>query len=396
VGKEVGLRNRAPQRERPRTPSADAIEGAVRLEPNPDSLRSILEGVPGFVCYADRSGTVRIAAPARPDGSEPAQEGAHLQTALGQDWYEEHAAEIAAALQGTAFSRDVQSSRPGVQLERSISPLLERSGGQPGGGQGSGAVQGLYVLERDMTRERQRTTARVVRAEHAAQRRLTGAIAHEINNPLAGIKSAFALVRDALPTANSAHTFANMVDREVDRVADIVRQVFQMHRPDRAVREDAPLAPVLEAATRAVEREYAAADVELEVATPDSTLRATLSEAALAGALERLLRNALQASSAGDRVQLQAESSASGCRIRVVDEGCGVAAEIRERIFDPFFTTRRSTGPTAHGLGLSVARSWLQSMGGTIDFKANPRGSAFTITLARTPGDAALDIGETT
>jgi signal transduction histidine kinase len=335
--------------------------------------------VPGFVCYADRSGTVRVAAPARPDGREPAREGTHLRTVLGQGWYEAHEAQIAAALEGAAFSRDVQSGRPGVQLERSISPLRQRSGGQRSGG-----VHGLYVLERDMTRERERTAARVVRAEHAAQRRLSGAIAHEINNPLAGIKSAFALVRDALPRASSAHTFANMVDREVDRVADIVRQVFQMHRPDPAVREDAPLAPVLEAAVGAVEREYAAADVELEVATPDPTLRATFSEAALAGALERLLRNALQSSSAGDRVQLH-----------VVDEGCGAADEIRERIFDPFFTTRRSTGPTAHGLGLSVARSWLQSMGGTVAFTANSRGSTFTITLARTTSDAALDTGET-
>ncbi|MGE0642092.1 MAG: PAS domain S-box protein [Nitrospira sp.] len=68
----------------------------------------------------------------------------------------------------------------------------------------------------------------------AAMGRLAAGVAHEINNPIAGIKNAFTLVKQAVDPAHPHYEFAGMIDREIARVSSIVRNMYQLYRPESA------------------------------------------------------------------------------------------------------------------------------------------------------------------
>ena len=66
----------------------------------------------------------------------------------------------------------------------------------------------------------------------AAMGRLAAGVAHEINNPIAGIKNAFTLVKQAVDPAHPHAEFVGMIDREIARVASIVQNMYQLYRPE--------------------------------------------------------------------------------------------------------------------------------------------------------------------
>jgi len=89
------------------------------------------------------------------------------------------------------------------------------------------------------------------------------------------------------------------------------------------------------------------------------------------------LLNAVQASPAGGRVAGEADVCEQ-VRVRVIDNGCGIAPENRERIFEPFFSTRQ--GGT--GLGLFLSLNFVRRSGGDLQVTSEPgRGSTFEILL---------------
>jgi signal transduction histidine kinase len=94
--------------------------------------------------------------------------------------------------------------------------------------------------------------------------------------------------------------------------------------------------------------------------------------------LLNLLINAIQAMPDGGDVLLSAGVQERKVVIRVRDEGCGIAAEVRDKIFDPFFTTK--DGGT--GLGLAVAHQIVEQHGGILRVDANEvRGMTFSALL---------------
>ena len=65
----------------------------------------------------------------------------------------------------------------------------------------------------------------------AATGRMAARVAHEINNPLAGIKNSFRLIRDAVPEDHPDRDMVERIEREIDRIAQIVRQMYQLYSP---------------------------------------------------------------------------------------------------------------------------------------------------------------------
>jgi signal transduction histidine kinase len=100
-----------------------------------------------------------------------------------------------------------------------------------------------------------------------------------------------------------------------------------------------------------------------------------------------LALNALQASSAGGRVLLEASRDGGGqVVLRVTDEGPGVPPDLRERIFEPFFTTKQQ----GTGLGLAIVQKNVRHLGGELELispVAQGHGTCFTIRL---PAEGAI------
>ena len=270
----------------------------------------------------------------------------------------------------------------------------------------NGAVAGVVMIAHDM-REHQRLLSQLNFAERMASvGTLAAGVAHQVNNPLAVVKSNLddaamnlqRLERDLRSAGNEsvADELAAVLEAVndsrsgADRVRDIVRDLRTFARVDRLGEAAIQIAPVAESAIRMVRDEIdARARLVCDFGEVPS-VRA--GEAQIAQVLLNLLRNAAQAIPCGApdaheiRVVIR-PGDASRVAIEVRDTGVGIGAEDVGRVFDPFFTTKPIG--TGKGLGLSVCHGIVSALGGTISIESNVgRGTSVTIMIPTADAEA--------
>ncbi|MGC3996053.1 MAG: ATP-binding protein [Anaeromyxobacter sp.] len=244
------------------------------------------------------------------------------------------------------------------------------------------------VAER--TAELERAHAALVHTEKLSSLgQLAASIAHEINNPLAGILTyAKLLAREAeqdVPDEGRRRATVKRLDlvrRETERCSAIVRNLldFARERPLKMVAVD--LHAVVKESLQLVGHKLQLSDIAVEVhLDPVPAVSADFGE--LRQAVVNLALNALEAMGKGGRLTVTTRTGADGAvEVAVSDSGPGVPAEIREKIFDPFFTTKEK----GTGLGLSVVFGILQRHGGKVVYEDAPGGGAcFVLRLPVLP-----------
>ncbi len=195
------------------------------------------------------------------------------------------------------------------------------------------------VIER--TAEIARLDSQRVQAERlAAMGRLAAGVAHEINNPIAGIKNAFMLVKQAVDPAHPHAEFAGMIDREIARVASIVQQMYQLYRPESGKGEPVELRIMMQDiktlfAPRLQQRRLMLA---IDVDSCLHWLRVPRGD--VLQVLLNLLNNAIDCSGEGGTITLTVRVEPDAIRMAVSDQGPGISPENLPHIFDPFFTTK--------------------------------------------------------
>ncbi|RKY66383.1 MAG: hypothetical protein DRP97_08175, partial [Candidatus Latescibacterota bacterium] len=216
----------------------------------------------------------------------------------------------------------------------------------------------------------------------AAAGRMAARIAHEINNPLAGIKNSFLLIKDAISEDYPYYEYVGRIEKEIDRIARIVRQMFDLYRPDREESREFPVDEAIRdvvALLEASRREYKAT---LEVDTGDASALVVMPEALLRQILYNVLQNAIEASPPGGVVRIAVALAEDVLTLTISDQGSGIPEEVGHRIFEPFFTTKSGLTTGGLGLGLSVSKNIVESLGGSLDFEsAAGQGTVFNITL---------------
>ncbi len=215
----------------------------------------------------------------------------------------------------------------------------------------------------------------------AALGQMAATVAHEIKNPLSAIKSIAQVLReDERMTENYARDL-DLIVSETDRLSRSVSQMLQFAR--HAPPTGSAFAPVADLVHLTVGLFRAeAARREISLAVEVETLGALFGEAqanALRDALSNLLLNALQATVAGGRIQIETRLEDTSLVCAVTDGGGGVPAELRERIWEPFFTTKQR----GTGLGLAIVRKRVEEAGGTVRLARTPdgRGARFELRL---------------
>ncbi len=206
---------------------------------------------------------------------------------------------------------------------------------------------------------------------------MAAAVAHEVLNPLTGVKTALQLLRRNNNSPEVVETVA-AVDLEIRRVESMARRLMSFSRPLQAQKQPCDLADVLDQVTRASRAEAEAHGVTIEPAL-DGVRALDADPDLLVQVLVNLTVNACQAMPSGGRVVLRARREAGWLAIEVCDEGEGLAREVTARLFTPFVTTRRD----GHGLGLAISQNIALAHGGRLEARPNSpeRGTTFSLWL---------------
>ncbi len=263
----------------------------------------------------------------------------------------------------------------------------------------SGDSLGSVVVLHDCTEERrtERTLRRAQKLESVGF--LAAGVAHEVNNPLAFIRSNLILVQrlaeelvEQVQTADAAATWKEEV-RElpeivqetlegVDRIGGIVEDMRRLSRDSTEDEEQLDVNDSVKAALRFAQLHRGGPWVDVDVQLAERLPVVLGSQDALVQVFLNLLLNARQAlAGRPGRLRVQSRLSDEGVRIAVEDDGPGVPPEIQERIFDPFFTTKSPDEGT--GLGLAIAYDIVREHKGTLELQSEPGRTVFTVVLPR-------------
>ncbi|MEM7413139.1 MAG: ATP-binding protein [Myxococcota bacterium] len=231
-------------------------------------------------------------------------------------------------------------------------------------------------------------------ARLAAVGELAAGIAHEINNPLAFVRSNLSQLearwkqlrdrrRDLGPEFASAFSDTGELLEEslegIDRAVEIVRSVNRFAHSGSDARESVDVRQLLEDSLRIASiqlRDRVEVWSEFESDLPP--VRGAAQQ--LRQVFLNLVVNAAQAVDDGGTVFLATRVEQDEVVVAVADDGCGIPRDVVDRIFDPFFTTKAVGVGT--GLGLGIAHRIVESHGGTIEVEtADGRGSVFRVRL---------------
>ncbi len=213
----------------------------------------------------------------------------------------------------------------------------------------------------------------------AAKAQLSAYVAHEINGPLAGIKSAFTLLGTAVAGDHKYRPYVDMVTRELDRIRDTVRMIYELHRPKDSRSQNIEVIMLLQDIAKLLTPKLAKQKVTLQLSTAEPSLQGVLPADLLRQVIFNLLNNAVDETPPKGSVWCRALRDGDILEIQVKDQGPGIPLELAERIWEPGFTTKQDVFQGGLGMGLPNSKRLLECMQGTIHFRNAPEGGCLFI-----------------
>jgi PAS domain S-box-containing protein len=245
----------------------------------------------------------------------------------------------------------------------------------------SGRLLQVVEVWRDIS-ERRAAEAHLAESHRLASLgTLASGFSHELNTPLATVLTCVeGILRETGGQGDleQIRDSAAIAREQILRCRGITQHFLRLSRGQRSAGDIVDLKAAVAGVVRLIEPTARAHSVSIQHQPFAEGLHIRADEAELQHTLINLLLNAVQASQPGGRVTIQAEAEADAVRIRIADNGCGIAPENRQRIFEPFFSARE--GGT--GLGLFLSLNFVRRWGGDILVESTPgQGSTFEIVL---------------
>lgn len=241
------------------------------------------------------------------------------------------------------------------------------------------------AIRSDITARKEAEQQLTQQAALARVGQMAAVLAHEIRNPLAGIKGAIEVIMSRRRPDDPERPIMRDIVNRIESLGELLNDLMVFARPRPPSFATVSLAGLVHDAITLVRRDPIAAAIEMETAGEDVT--ASVDAALIRATLLNLLLNAAQAMAGRGRITIVLGTDGEMAALRVRDTGPGVPAELREQIFEPFFTTKARGG----GLGLSIARRTTELHGGTLALEC-PEGGGTVVTLSlplRQAGDQA-------
>ncbi len=240
----------------------------------------------------------------------------------------------------------------------------------------------IWLLRRQVQQQYQ-----VARQQELARLGEVGAVlAHEIRNPLAGIKGYGQLLQERLPEGRE-RGFAALIVNEAQRLEGLAHDILLYTRSESLVAGPCQPAVVASTVLELLALQTQEQDIRFSSDIPEE-LVVSCSDADLQQLLLNLLTNGLQASPVSGIIVVQGRRDGKWVELRVKDNGPGIAAEMQNVLFEPFRTSKARGA----GLGLAVCKKIVDGCGGSIELRNGTDGG--TECIVRLPivlqnGDSA-------
>jgi PAS domain S-box-containing protein len=281
--------------------------------------------------------------------------------------------EIAGTAPNVVVAEHVHRRRDGSQFPAAVALDFIR--------QDTGAPIGHVLSVRNLTSER-RIAEQLRQSEKlAALGELVAGVAHELNNPLAGI-SAFAQLLLEEPLDDDQRESARLIKREADRAVGVIRDLLLFSRKTGPTNAPVDLNALIELTLRLRAYSLRSSGVDIETHLDRDLPEIAGDDQKLQQVILNLIVNAEYAMrrSTTRRLVIRTAREADTAVAEVSDTGTGMSEETLQRVFEPFFTTKPPGEGT--GLGLSVSYGIVEAHGGTIGVASIPgRGTTFRMML---------------
>jgi CheY-like chemotaxis protein len=254
------------------------------------------------------------------------------------------------------------------------------------------------MLERERLVEELQQREQALRAADEAKDAFIATLAHELRNPLAAIRNAVELMKQAATLDERRVTWTrDVIARQLAQLTRLLEDLLDISRLNRnrveLRREDTDLVRALQQALESTRPYFEARSHRLVVELPESAVYLHGDPARLTQVFTNLLHNAAKYTDHGGEIVLALEHCDTEARVRVRDNGIGIESEHLPRVFDMFsqFAARSGGGL---GIGLALTRGLVELHGGRIEARSDGpgHGSEFMVTLpllVERPADSA-------
>ncbi len=253
-----------------------------------------------------------------------------------------------------------------------------------------GEAIGKIVIFRDLTKVYRIQEEMLKMDRLVSLGKLASGIAHEIRNPLAGIKTTAQALGEEMAKDDPKREYLNRITKEIDRLNELLKTFFSFAKPQTLLLVPCHIKEIINAIIPFLIKEIADKGIQFVESYHPQLPRIRVDKIQMHQAFLNLFLNAIQAMPNGGELKIEANPvilpSPEGSRqnfIKVVvsDSGKGIPPQILPKIFDPFFTTK----PKGIGLGLSITYQIIKKHGGTIKVHSQwEKGTSFVINLPET------------
>ena len=219
--------------------------------------------------------------------------------------------------------------------------------------------------------------------------KMAAVVAHEINNPLAGILTYAKLLRKWLDRGEmkgeklkEAGECLDLISVESRRCGDIVRNLLTFSRTAPMNVETTEVNTIVDRALRLVDHQLEMAAIQLQLDLDRGLPKVQCDSAQIEQVLLALIMNAIDAMPHGGNLWVQTRLTAAhdGVEIEIRDDGCGISPELLPHIFEPFQTTKEKGRGV--GLGLAISQGIIERHHGHIEVESElGKGTKFTVSL---------------
>ncbi len=216
-------------------------------------------------------------------------------------------------------------------------------------------------------------------------------LTHELKSPLANIQSAMDFLQDIKEgdRFRTAHAdYMDMINRNTTRLERAVNELIKVFRLPAGSEpfkfEVVDLRKILSGAVSANEERAKEKGLEIHLSVPDHEIPIKIDSEKIQQAVSNLLSNAIKYTSSGS-ITLKVEERNDFVEVSVIDTGAGILSDELPLVFDRFFQGKAGKGAKGSGIGLTIAKTWVEAHGGEIHAEsAGPgKGSRFWFTLPK-------------